>query len=107
MATQGGVPAISEVRFVVPVDARAHVEAALARAELYIARLTPSPLERRLQLTVDVCRQLASLWPIGEPTAEQFHDLHDVIAEVVREAQEEDEPTVRLPRRHETGLGHR
>ena len=44
---------------------------------------------------------------MGEPTAEQFHDLHDVIAEVVREAQEEDEPTVRLPRRHETGLGHR
>ena len=44
---------------------------------------------------------------MGEPTAEQFHAVHDVIAEVVREAQEEDEPTVRLPRRHETGLGHR
>jgi hypothetical protein len=106
MATQGGVRAISEVRFVVPADARAHVQAALALAESCIARLAPSPLERRLQLTVEVCRRSVSSWPMGEPTVEQFHAMHDVIAEVVREAHD-DEPTMRLPRQRTTGLGRR
>jgi hypothetical protein len=87
----------SGTRIVTEADERARIKLSLQEARGQLARISPTPTTRRLELALELFRSTVETWDEQPPTDEELDLIRDHIAEAQMVARR-NMPTVKLRR---------